>query len=155
MGNVREISPDQFASAMLRDYLMEYAMKNGERIDEITLEAVKQLVSITKATAPRGARHSHSSGARPRFHTSITYRKLEATWFGASRYLWCVKSPNYRITHLIANDRRARSSRITHLMAKVRRARNSRIIPGNPFLQNAVDTVFRDYEAAIRRYFIE
>ena len=140
MGNVREISPDQFVDAMLRDTLMTYAMQNGERIDEITLEAVKQLAAITRATAPRGARHSHSSGARPRFHTSIKYKKLAATWFGASRYLWYVEKPN---------------SRITHLIAKAHKARNSRIIPGNPFLQNAVDTVFRDYEANIRRYFAE
>lgn len=139
MGNIKDISPALFDVA-LQNALMTYALKNGERIDEITLEAVKQLVAITKSTAPRGAKHSFNSGARPRFHTSIKYRKLGAAWFGASRYLWCVEKPNYRLTHLLA---------------KSHRSRNNRIVRGNPFLQNALDTVLRDYEAAIRRYFIE
>lgn len=143
MADIKDISPALF-DLELQDALMTYALKNGARIDELTKEAVKQLVSITRATAPRGAKHSHSSGARPRFHASIAYKKLEAMWFGASRYLWCVEKPNYRLTHLLAKSHRARNNR-----------RNNRIVPGNPFLQNALDTVLRDYEAAIRRYFIE
>lgn len=143
MADIRDISPALF-DAELRDILMTYALKNGERVDEITREAVKQLVRLTRQTAPRGVRHSNGEGdgskTRPRFHTSIAYKKLGAAWFGASRYLWYVVKPNYRLTHLLA---------------KSHRARNNRIVPGNPFLQNALDTVLRDYEEAIRRYFIE
>lgn len=121
---------------------MTYALKNGARIDEITKEAVKQLVRMTRVSAPRESSRAwnRKKTTRARFHTSIAYKKLEAMWFGASRYLWYVEKPNYRLTHLLA---------------KSHRARNNRIVSGNPFLQNALDTVLRDYEEAIRRYFIE
>lgn len=141
MADIRDISPALF-DAELRDILMTYALKNGERVDEITREAVKQLVKLTRQSAPRESAlaWAKKGARRPRFHVSIAYKKLEAQWFGASRYLWYVVKPNYRLTHLLA---------------KSHRARNNRIVPGNPFLQNALDTVLRDYEEAIRRYFIE
>lgn len=141
MADIRDISPAVF-DAELRDILMSYALQNGERVDEITKEAVKQLVALTKVSAPRESDRAFArkGATRPRFHTSIAYKKLEARWFGASRYLWYVIKPNYRLTHLLA---------------KSHRARNNRDVPGNPFLQNALDTVLRDYEEAIRRYFVE
>ncbi len=137
MADARQISPQVF-DAELRELLRDYALQNAERLDELTLKAVKQLAKLTRQTAPRGKREGDE--ARPRFHTSIAYRKLEARWFGSNSYLWFVKAPNYRLTHLIA---------------KARRARNHRVIPGNPFLQNALDTVLREYEEDIRRYITE
>lgn len=141
MADIRDISPAMF-DAELRDILMDYALRNGERVDELTKAAVEQLVALTRESAPRGSRlvRRDSDATRPHFLTSISYKKLEASWFGASRYLWFVKKPNYRLTHLIA---------------KSHRARNNRVVQGNPFLQNALDTVLRDYETAIRRYFAE
>lgn len=128
--------------AELRDILMTYALQNGERVDELTKAAVKQLVALTRESAPRESDRAweRKGATRPRFHASIAYKKLEAQWFGASRYLWYVVKPNYRLTHLLA---------------KSHRARNNREVKGNPFLQSALDTVLRDYEAAIRRYFVE
>ncbi len=121
---------------------MSYALQNGERVDELTKSAAEQLVALTRESAPRGSRlvHRDSDATRPHFFTSIAYKKLTASWFGASRWLWYVKKPN---------------SRLTHLIAKSRKTRNNRVVPGNPFLQNALDTVLRDYEEAIRRYFLE
>lgn len=141
MADIKDISPALF-DLELQDALMTYALKNGARIDELTKEAVKQLVRMTRVSAPRESSRAwnRKKTTRARFHTSIAYKKLEAMWFGASRYLWYVEKPNYRLTHLLA---------------KSHRARNNRIVRGNPFLQNALDTVLRDYEAAIRRYFIE
>jgi len=139
VAKLRAISPEVF-DAELREILMNYALTCGDRLDELSMEAVERLVSMTKSNAPRGHRDPKKKIARPRFHVTIAYKKLEASWFGASRYIWYVKKPNYRLTHLIA---------------KSRRLRNNRVVPGNPFLQNALDTVLRDYEAAIRRYFIE
>lgn len=141
MADIRDISPALF-DAELRDILMDYALRNGERVDELTKAAVKQLAALTRASAPRESDRAwqRKGATRPRFHTSIAYKKLEAQWFGASRYLWYVVKPNYRLTHLLAKP---------HL------ARNGRIVPGNPFLQSALDTVLRDYEEAIRRNFAE
>ena len=141
MADIRDISPAVF-DAELRDILMTYALQNGERVDEITKEAVKQLVALTRESAPRGSRlvRRDSDATRPHFFTSIAYKKLTASWFGASRWLWYVKKPN---------------SRLTHLIAKSHKTRNNRVVPGNPFLQSALDTVLRDYEEAIRRYFAE
>lgn len=141
MADIRDISPAMF-DAELRDILMDYALRNGERVDELTKAAIEQLVALTRESAPRGSRlvRRDSDATRPHFFTSISYKKLQASWFGASRYLWFVKKPN---------------SRLTHLIAKSHRARNNRVVQGNPFLQNALDTVLRDYEAAIRRYFAE
>lgn len=134
-----EFSPDVFAYE-LQDILMTYALTNGERIDELSHEAIKTLVKLTRATAPRGKRIA-AQQARPHFHTSIAYKKLGPAWFGASRYLWYVKKPNYRLTHLLAK-------------AHYNRFRGG-VVPGNPFLQNALDTVLKQYEENIRRYFIE
>ena len=139
MADLRSISPEVF-DAELREILMHYALTSGERLDELTLQAVKQLVTLTKASAPRGSRDASGQQSRPRFHTSIAYKKMEASWFGASRFLWHVKKPNYRLTHLLA---------------KARRLRNNRVVPGNPFLQNALDRVLKDYENSIKRYFVE
>lgn len=141
MVKLREISPALF-DAELRDVLMDYALRNGERVDELTKAAAEQLVALTRESAPRGSRivHRDSGAARPHFFTSIAYKKLTASWFGASQYLWYVKKPNYRLTHLLAKSHKTRSNRD---------------VAGNPFLQNALDTVLRDYEEAIRRYFVE
>ena len=141
MAKTYEISPDVL-NAQLRELLMSYALQSGERVDELSLAAVKQLAQLTKDTAPVDTRPKKKTDGnqRPHFFTSISHKKLEAGWFGASRYLWFVKKPNYRLTHLIA---------------KSRRAKNNRTVPGNPFLQSSLDTVLHDYEEAIRRYFVE
>lgn len=123
----------------LRDIVQVYVRQNAERFDELTLVAIRRLVKLTRQSAPRGKREDGAE-VRPRFHTSISYRKLKTYWYGASSYLWFVKAPNYRLTHLLA---------------KARRTRNHRVIPGNPFLQNALDTALREYEENIRRYIVE
>lgn len=137
MAKVTGISPALFGSE-LQDILTAYALQCSSRIDESTRNAAKQLVDLTRSSAPRGS--SAERNARPHFHTSIAFKKLSAEWFGASRYLWYVKKPNQRLTHLLA---------------KSHRARNGRIVAANPFLQDALDSVLRDYEDAIRRALAE
>lgn len=138
MADTRNVPTVEFPSA-LRDLLSQYYSSHAQTIDNATRKAAAKLVEITKSTAPRGAASTRDS-ARPRFHTSITYRKLEASLFGVPRFLWMVKSPNYRLTHLLA---------------KAHRTRNGRIVPANPFLQNALDAVAADYEQSIRRILAE
>ena len=144
----RQISPDLLDQA-LQEILRDYALRSGERIDELTHAAVVELVELTRSTAPRGSglgRFQINSfgdrqrSSRPHFHTSIAWKKLQGGWFGASRYLWYVNAPNYRVTHLIAKPHASRSGGT---------------VRANPFLVNALQQVLTEYEEAIRRYFVE
>lgn len=93
-------------------------------IDEAGEEAMKKLVKKTKATAPVGARGS--------FKKSIT--STRQTGPRGDRFVWHVKAPDHRLTHLLVHGHATRDGGRTR---------------GDPFLQNALDEVLPDYEKAI------
>lgn len=137
MAELPPISPGQLDDA-LRALLQQYALQKVDRLDEITEAAIKELVRLTKSDAPidtwkNPKRRSH-------FFESISSKRLESSWFGASNFLWYVKAPNYRLTHLLA---------------KARRTRDGRILAPNPFLQNALQRVLQNYVESIRKEFSE
>lgn len=97
-----------------------------DKVDEASEKAVKSLVKKTKASAPVGARRS--------FKKNIAGKQLEKTLNG-STYVWYVKAPDYRLTHLLV-----------HGHAKVNGGRTK----ANPFLENALAEVLPEYEKDVK-----
>lgn len=95
-----------------------------ERINELSAEAVKSLVKKTKVTAPK------RTGS---FRKNISSKVLEKGPRG-NRYVWYVKAPDHRLTHLLV-----------HGHAK----KNGGRVPGDPFLENAMADVLPAYEKAV------
>ena len=104
-----------------------YRQEVTDRVDRIGEESIKQLAKLTKATAPVGARGD--------FIKSISCKRLVKRATG-STYVWYVKSPNHRLTHLLVHGHATKDGGRTK---------------ADPFLQNALDQVLPEYEAAIER----
>jgi hypothetical protein len=96
-------------------------------VDRIGEASIKQLAQLTRATAPVGARGS--------FRKNISSKRLVKRRTG-STYVWYVKAPDHRLTHLLARGHATKDGGRTK---------------ADPFLQNAVDQVLPEYEAAIER----
>ena len=93
------------------------------RVNSASQDAVKALVKKTKATAPK------RSG---RFRKNIASKTVLGD--RGNRYIWHVKSPDHRLTHLLV-----------HGHAKKDGGR----VQGDPFLKNALDEVLPEYENAV------
>lgn len=118
----KTIKPADIGKAIEQE-LTVYHKRVVERVNAAGEEAVKDLVKRTKATAPK------RTGS---FRKNIA-SKTEETPRG-NKYTWHVKAPDYRLTHLLV-----------HGHAKSNGGR----VPGDPFLQNAVDEVLPKYEQAV------
>ena len=118
------INPEAIGDAIARE-LTIYSEQVNDRVNACGEEAAAELVSITKATAPK------KTGS---FRKHIAYKEVAET-HGLRTYVWHVKAPDYRITHLLV-----------HGHAK----QNGGRIPGSSFLQDALDKVLPDYEAKIK-----
>lgn len=111
----------------LQQVLDEYHKDVTERIDVASEGTAKKLVKLTKDSAPRGN--------RKKYWKYITYSEVEKNkrYFGRT-FVWHVKPPEYRLTHLLVHGHATRDGDHTD---------------PNPFLHNAVDAVTPEYEAKI------
>lgn len=119
----KSIQPADLGKA-LAEQLALYREDKVEQINAAGERAIKALVSKTKATAPK------REGI---FQKSITYKVVEKL-SGVKTYIWGVKAPHYRLTHLLV-----------HGHATVNGGR----VPGDPFLEKALDTVLPEYEREV------
>lgn len=103
--------------AAIADELTLYHTNVITAVDREAQLAAKELVSITKATAPRGH--------RGQFRRNIS-SKLKHKSNRGSTYVWYVKAPDYRLTHLLVHGHATRSGGRTK---------------SNPFLANALASV--------------
>ena len=110
--------------AVLSKELAIYGEDVTERVNKLSAEAAKSLVTKTKATAPE------RTGS---FRKNIASKVLKQTPRGDT-YVWYVKAPDYRLTHLLV-----------HGHAK----QNGGRVAGNPFLENALNDVLPAYEKAV------
>lgn len=120
----KTIAPGDLAAA-LEETLELYSEEVAERVNAAGKTAGTKLVKLTKASAPAktGSFRKHialKEDPRPR---------------GMKAYIWHVKAPDYRITHLLVHGHANRDGSRT---------------PGFPFLKNALDTVLPEYEKAVR-----
>lgn len=112
--------------AAISEELTIYSAGVEKKVKAAAEKAVKDLVKKTRATAPVGARGS--------FRKSITY-EVKHKSRGNTTYVWGAKAPDYRLTHLLVHGHAAK---------------DGGRVPGNSFLQNALDVVLPEYEEAIK-----
>lgn len=117
------IKPDNL-SAALTEQLGIYHKDIVERINAAGENAVEDLVQKTKTTAPK------RTGS---FRKSITWGSVNQA-DGCKRYIWYAKAPHHRLVHLLVHGHATRSGGRTK---------------GDPFLQNALNTVLPEYEKSI------
>lgn len=99
-----------------------------EKVEEVNAageRAIKKLVSLTKKTAPK------DSGD---FARSLTYVEKENPVTGDKTFIWGAKAPHHRLTHLLVNG---------HPTV------NGDRVPGDSFLEQALDTVLPEYEREV------
>lgn len=96
-----------------------------EAVNAAGEKAAKRLVKLTKKTTPK------RTGA---YSKAITYTVEENTATGDKAFTWGAKGSQGRLTHLLV-----------HGHAAVDGDR----VPGDPFLENAMDTVMPEYESDV------
>lgn len=121
----KTIKPEQLCEA-LRKELTIYAEGVNIRVNTAGFKAMGKLVKLTKASAP--------TGKRGNFRKNITSQE-KTDGHGMKVYTWGVKAPDYRLTHLLVHGHAAK---------------DGGRVPGDPFLQNALDVVLPEYENAVK-----
>lgn len=120
------ITSDKLAKAVEQELTL-YHEDILERLRGITRETMAELVRTTRETAPKdtGEFSKHIAGDFRGLKRGN--RSVSATWY--------VKAPHYRLTHLLV-----------HGHAKAGGGR----VPGDPFLENALDKVLPEYEQKVK-----
>lgn len=120
----KSIKPTELGAAIQQE-LELYSEGVVERVNAVGKTAAEKLKKLTKASAPV------ASGS---FRKHIAIKKVDSG-YGTKKYIWHVKSPDYRLTHLLVHGHATRNGGRTK---------------GDPFLQNALDTVLPEYEQAVK-----
>lgn len=115
------IKPSDLGNA-IAELLGLYHESVIEQVNEAGERAAKKLVKLTKASAPK------KSGA---FKKAITYKAVKNPTTGDEEFIWGARSPQHRITHLLVHG---------HPTV------NGGRVAGDPFLENALETVLPEYE---------
>lgn len=116
------IHPNDLGQAIEQELTL-YHREVLNKVNKAGETAIKALVKKTKVTAPK---------LTGRFRKNIASKTTVGQ--RGNRYLWYVKAPDYRLTHLLVNGH-----------AK----QNGGRVDGDPFLQNALNEVLPEYEHAV------
>ena len=122
-----KIKPEDIGRA-IEDTLTLYGSQVNDRINDAGRDSIRKLVKLTKESAPRGKRSSGN------FAKSITSKEEKDKATGASKFIWFVRPPNHRLTHLLVHGHATKDGGRTK---------------ADPFLANALDIVLPEYEKAI------
>lgn len=120
----KSIKPGDLGAA-IREELTVYHKNVVEGLDAAGDKAVKALAKKTKATAPKD---------RGEYRKAISSKLLKKSSRG-STFVWFVKAPYYRLTHLLVRGHEKRNGGRTR---------------ADPFLQNALDQVLPEYEKDVK-----
>lgn len=126
----KSIKPNQLTAALEKELTL-YSEDVTEKIDNAGHKAIEKLAELTRVNAPRGRR-----GA---FAKSIT-TKEDTAEHGGKVFIWYVKPPNHRLTHLLVHG---------HV------TKNGGRTKPNRFLHDAVDEVFPEYEKEVEEAITE
>ncbi|MBQ7013391.1 MAG: hypothetical protein IJN11_05690 [Oscillospiraceae bacterium] len=121
------IAPGQLGGA-IAEALTLYSEEVQKRVDKAGQKAVNELVRKTKDTAPFDVKAHHRH-----YVDCIASKKIQSR-LGFTEHVWYVKAPCYRLTHLLVHGHETRDGGRTR---------------ADPFLQNALDEVLPEYEAAV------
>ena len=119
----KTIKPSDLGAAISQE-LTIYHENIVERVNRAGETAVKELVKKTKATAPK------LTGSYRKHITSSVFPDTR----GHKRYIWHVKAPDHRLTHLLVHGHATKNGGRTK---------------ADPFLKNAVDEVLPEFENAV------
>ena len=120
----KTIKPSDLSEALQQE-LTTYHKGVIERVNEVGRSAAAKLKKLTKANAPV------ASGSFKK-NIAVTEEANPAT--GMKQFIWHVKAPDHRVTHLLVHGHATRNGGRTK---------------ADPFLKNALDTVLPEYEANI------
>lgn len=120
----KTIKPADLGDAIQRE-LTTYSKGVAERVNAAGKAAAEKLRKLTKATAPV------ASGD---FRKHIAIKEVDSG-HGTKKYVWHVKAPDYRLTHLLVHGHATKNGGRTK---------------GDPFLKNALETVLPEYEQAVK-----
>lgn len=120
----KTIKPADLGAAIQQE-LELYSEGVAERVNAVGKTAAEKLKKLTKATAPV------ASGS---FRKNIAVKEVDSG-HGTKKYIWHVKAPDHRLTHLLVHGHATRNGGRTK---------------ADPFLQNALDTVLPEYETAVK-----
>lgn len=112
--------------AVIEQELGIYGQEVREKVDLAGKKAIKKLVRLTEETAPIG----HRMGGN--FAASIASKEIKG--IRGNTYIWYVKPPNHRLTHLLVHGHATKDG--------------GRTKP-HSFLKNAVDTVLPEFEKEV------
>ena len=116
----KTISPASIGKAITEELEM-YSQSVTEKVNAAGAEAGRKLVKLTKQRAPVDTGD---------FKKSIALKEV-SLGAGQKKFVWYVKAPHFRITHLLV-----------HGHAK----QNGGRVPGDPFLESSLDEVLPEYE---------
>lgn len=120
----KTIKPEELGAAIQKELTM-YSEGVAERVNAAGKTAAEKLRKLTKATAPV------ASGD---FRKHIAIKEVDAG-HGTKKYIWHVKAPDHRLTHLLVHGHATKNGGRTK---------------GDPFLKNALETVLPEYEQAVK-----
>ena len=119
----KAIKPEDLGKAIQAE-LKLYSERVVQRANEAGRTSANKLKKLTKATAPV------ASGS---FRKKIAVKEVDAG-HGMKKYIWHVKAPDHRLTHLLVHGHATRNGGRTK---------------ADPFLANALNTVLPEFEKAM------
>lgn len=120
----KTVKPEELGAAIQKELTM-YGEGVAERVNAAGKTAAEKLRKLTKVTAPV------ASGD---FRKHIAIKEVDSG-HGTKRYIWHVKAPDHRLTHLLVHGHATKNGGRTK---------------GDPFLKNALETVLPEYEQAVK-----
>lgn len=119
----KAIKPEDLGKAIQAELTL-YSERVVQRANEVGRTSANKLKKLTKATAPV------ASGS---FRKNIAVKEVDAG-HGMKKYIWHVKAPDHRLTHLLVHGHATRNGGRTK---------------ADPFLANALNTVLPEFEKAM------
>lgn len=120
----KSIKPEELGAAIQKE-LTIYSQGLVDRVNAAGKASANKLKKLTKATAPV------ASGS---FRKNIAVKEMDAG-NGMKKYVWHVKAPDHRLTHLLVHGHAKRDGGRTK---------------ADPFLRKALDQVLPEYEKDVK-----